>query len=125
LVKLARIQPRNFDELKRAGLSHGQIRRFGQEILSVLRRKPPELPEPPDHTRPPYEVTERYKALKSWRKEVAARRGVDSDIILPNAVLWKLAKSPPDDRSDLVEITGIGPWRRDQYGSDLLELTSN
>ncbi len=125
LVKVARIQPRNFEELNHAGLSRWQIRRFGREILNVLRRNPPELPSPPAHTRPPIEVTERYKMLKSWRKEIAAMRGVDSDIILPNAVLWKLAKSPPDSQADLIEITGIGPWRRERYGSDLLDLTSN
>lgn len=125
LVRIARLQPRTREELAAAGLTPGQIRRFGRSLLKALRREPPAaLPEPPHHERPPDDALERFQTLKAWRKDVAHVRGVDSDVILPNAALWELAEHPPHDLDDLLEVPGIGPWRQSTYGPDLLELIS-
>lgn len=83
------------------------------------------LPEPPDSSRLPEDVVERFNTLKSWRKEVAQVRGVDSDVILPNAALWRLAKHPPEDVADLLKVPGIGPWRQKTYGPDILQLVKD
>ncbi len=123
LIALARSQPRSRKELKAAGLTQHQVRRFGRGILNALRTKSKSLPpRPRERRRPPDEVTERYNALHSWRKQVAARRGVDSDVILPNATLWDLAWHPPSSEEALLEVPGIGPWRQEAYGSDILGL---
>jgi ribonuclease D len=125
LVRVARMQPRTREELAAAGLTPGQIRRFGGGLLKALRHEPPaELPDPPQHDRPPDAVLERFQTLKAWRKDVAQVRGVDSDVILPNAVLWHLAEHPPKTLDELLEVPGIGPWRQATYGPDLLELVA-
>jgi ribonuclease D len=49
-------------------------------------------------------------------------RGVDSDVILPNATLWELAEDPPADVEALLDVPGIGPWRKENYGPDLIAL---
>lgn len=126
LMQLARVQPRSRDELAAAGLTPGQIRRYGNDILRTLRSE--DLPEPPRQPRSrrlPEDVIDRYKVLKAWRKEVARGRGVDSDVILPNAVLWELAKHPPEDMHSLLKVPGIGPWRQEAYGPDLLQLVAD
>jgi ribonuclease D len=125
LVRIARMQPRTRNELAAAGLTPGQIRRFGGSLLKVLRHEPPaDLPDPPQHERPADAVLDRFQALKAWRKDVAQVRGVDSDVILPNAALWQLAEHPPKNLDDLLDVAGIGPWRQSTYGPDLLELVA-
>ena len=126
LMRLATAQPRTKEELADCGLTPGQIRRFGADLLrAVNTRDLPTLPEPPDASRLPEDVIERFNTLKSWRKEVAQVRGVDSDVILPNAALWRLAKHPPEDVADLLKVPGIGPWRPKTYGPDILQLVKD
>ena len=123
LIQLARVRPRHKGALADAGLSQRQIRRFGSSILRALKRTP--YPDPPPHEqndRAPADVVNRYHTLKDWRKHVAARRGVDSDVILPNAVLWKIAWNVPQTLDELRELAGIGPWREAHYGPDILKL---
>jgi ribonuclease D len=126
LARVARARPRNKAELASAGLSGWQVRHLGKGILDALRADTyPEPPEQPRHRRPPDEVMDRFHSLKAWRKDVAKVRGVDSDVILPNAVLWELARRPPEDMDELLDVTGIGPWRQENYGPDLLHLVGD
>ncbi len=123
LVRLAGAQPKNKSELVAAGLTNHQAQRFGQGILKALRtRNRPALPPQLNQKRPPAGVINRYKTLKVWRKEIAAARGVASDVILPNAVLWQLAEHPPQTLDAMQSIVGIGPWRSANYGPDIIEL---
>jgi ribonuclease D len=126
LIRLAQVHPRSREELASAGLTAYQAHRFGNGILKALHSPPlPMPPAPCNHERPPQDVINRYNALKAWRKEVAACRGVDSDVILPNAVLWELAHRPPRALEQLGDIPGIGPWRQKTYGPDLLRIVKN
>ncbi len=126
LLRLAQVQPRSREELTAAGLTAYQVQRFGNGILKALYAAPLPLPPSPcNHERPPQEVLDRYNDLKAWRKEVAACRGVDPDVILPNAVLWELAHRPPRTLEQLGTIPGIGPWRKATYGPDLLRIVRN
>ncbi|MBN1249612.1 MAG: ribonuclease D [Anaerolineae bacterium] len=126
LMRLVQTMPRNHEEMAALGLSPALVRRYGTGILQALRDDDlPEPPHPPQNPRPDDEVVDRYQSLKAWRKGVAAARGVDSDVILPNAVLWELATNPPDDLASLLEVPGIGPWRQATYGPDLLQLVTD
>ncbi len=123
LITLAQVQPRSRQALKAAGLTNHQLRRFGRQLLSVLRAAPGPLPEPPeDGEHPPDEVVDRYNTLHDWRKRVARARGVDSDVVLPNATLWALAWDLPASQEELLDVPGIGPWRQEAYGPDILAL---
>ncbi len=125
LVTLARVQPRSRGELAAVGIAASQVRRYGSEMLDALRSdNVPDPPEPERRPRLPEIVVDRFNRLKAWRKAVAAGRGVDSDVILPNAVLWNLAQNPPENLEALLDVPGIGPWRQATYGPDLLQLVS-
>ena len=126
LVRLACACPLNVNELVSAGLTNRQAQRFGHGILKALRsRQLPKLPPQPNQKHPPSDVVDRFKKLRLWRRELAAGRGVASDVILPNAVLWNLAENPPKNLDDIQHIPGIGPWRRSTYGPDIIEVLSN
>ena len=125
LIRLARVQPRSKEALRQAGLTAYQARRFGNGILKALRGAPLPLPAAAgNHERPPADVSNRYNALKAWRKTVAHARNVDSDVILPNAVLWELAYHPPQNIAQLLDFPGIGPWRQKTYGPAILKILS-
>ena len=123
LINLAHIHPRSYKGLRAAGMTKYQTHRFGKGILKALHAKPQKLPPvPPEDPPAPPEVQDRYESLRAWRKDVARARGVDSDVILPNATLWALAWDPPETEEALLDVPGIGPWRQKTYGPDLLAL---
>ncbi|MBN1262215.1 MAG: HRDC domain-containing protein [Anaerolineae bacterium] len=123
LVRLARTLPQSQAQLSEAGLTPLQVKRFGRSVLQALhsRGTPPPVHDD-NHERPPEAVLDRYQTLREWRKEIAAHRGVESDVILPNATLWFLARMPPQTLDDLLQAPGIGPWRQRHYGPDILGL---
>jgi ribonuclease D len=125
LVELARLAPRRTDDLLGIrGLSSRQVRRYGDAIIEAIAQgRQARPPRPPQRTPPPDpEVQLRYEALHTWRKERAAARGVESDVIIPRGTLWTLARRPPTCLADLEDIPGLGPWRRAQYGAELIEV---
>lgn len=125
LVHLATLAPRRLDDLYNIkGLNSRLVRTHGDAILEAVaagrRAKPP---QPPHRGRPVEPaVQERYEALKTWRKERAAARGVESDVILARDTLWTLAHQVPTALEELDDIPGLGPWRRAEYGEELLRV---
>ena len=43
-------------------------------------------------------------------------------VIVPRGVLWALARHVPEDITELDRIPGLGPWRRAEYGAELLDV---
>ena len=127
---LARLRPHTQEELARLHLLRRRtLQRYGRAILEAIARgernpppTPPTAPPPPDES-----VIHRYQALRAWRRQVAAQRGVQSDVVLPNGVLWALAERNPSSPDELIGIPGLGPWKRKTYGPAILKIlaTSN
>ncbi|MFW5709190.1 MAG: ribonuclease D [Chloroflexota bacterium] len=125
LLELAQNPPSTIPELKRIhSLSARQVRRYGKRLLKAVQdgKAARELPEPPHPAPPDPEITDRYAALHLWRKERAQARGVESDVIISKQALWELAYKDPDALEDLSAIKGIGPWRLDTYGQEILTV---
>jgi len=127
LVALARACPRAPRELVGLnGLKQYHARRYGKRIVRAIeqgtRAQPPHRPAtPPRHSEA---VVSRFETLRTWRKRVAAKRGVDSDIIISNAVLWTLAEQHPRTLEDLNHIDNLGPWKQKRYGKAIIEALS-
>jgi len=125
LIALAQARPRTKGELADGlGLKSYHVRRYGRGILRAIERgmhaRPPKShPPPPRHSE--VEVA-RFQALRVWRKQVAAERGVDPDVVIGNAILWALAEQNPRTLEDLESIEGLGPWKRKKYGEAILKV---
>ncbi len=124
LLALAQISPRGTKSLKGVtGMSPVQIHRHGKGILQAVRRglqaKPP---QPPPSRRGDRRVAARYDMLREWRKRRAQRRGLASDVILAREVMWSLARAAPANMAELETVQDLGPWRRAEYGEEILTL---
>jgi ribonuclease D len=128
LVALAQACSRAREELSSvSGLKPYHVRQYGGRILQAIERgmyaSPPELPPPPP--RHSEAEVERFEALRAWRKQAAAEREVDLDVVAGNSVLWALAERNPQTLEELSSIEGLGPWRRKAYGEAILRVLGN
>lgn len=62
--------------------------------------------------------------LKDWRKTVAQNEGVELFRVLPNKTMEDIARLKPATKEDLLAIKGIREKKFEQYGKDILALTS-
>ncbi len=127
LAELAREAPDTLDALRTVrGMSAGQVRRYGQDVLSALRRgAQQEVPHPPKRNGTPPDVLARYDALRTWRRDRGVARGVESDVIISRDALWALAEQAPQTLAEIAAIDAVGPWKRGAYGEDILRVLRN
>lgn len=104
------------------GLPSWIIKQNGDEIIEAISHgRTSSLPKrPPRQKPPPPDVVERYTALHSWRKHRALERGIESDVIISKQTLWEIARIKPQAVNELAGLNGIGSWRLDKYGEDLV-----
>lgn len=124
MVRLAREQPDNLAALGEVrGFPKHFVRRYGQALISLIR-KARTSPPPAPRSQPSIEqdTLNRYEALHSWRKNLAAKQGVESDIIMSKQALWSLATQVPRTMEALKDIEDLGEYRRQKYGEALLKV---
>lgn len=124
LLAIAQNKPRNTEELlELPGMTPGQIRRYGQDLLNAvehgLRSSPPKRPKP---ERIDDDIVKRYKKLRKWRKSTAEAREVESDIILPREIMWAIANEAPRSRKKLHILMKPLEWRFQKYGDEILRV---
>jgi ribonuclease D len=124
LLEIAQRCPTQPHELREAsGMTPAQIRRHAAGLLSAVQRGLSAPPLRPPRSAPEREaVRDRYERLRQWRKQRAAARGVESDVIVPREALWELARRAPRTLDELAAIEDLGPWRRQTYGSEILQV---
>ena len=127
LAHIATQAPQTLDQLRIIeGMTSGQVQRYGHALLEAVargRREPP--PVPPERRPPLPDVLLRYEKLRAWRKQMAARRNVEPDVIVGNAVLMDLAHRRPRTVADLPDLPWFGPWRRRTYGPALIDTLAS
>ena len=129
LVALAQDRPQSIDALRKIkGLSGRQVDRFGRELLEALRqgeRRPvprrPAAAKRSDSTLSA-EGRRRFDALRRWRTETAAARGVDPDIVFSNETLVQISAGRPDSVAALAAFPAIGRWKAKTYGPAVLKM---
>ena len=127
LLELARRAPRRVEDLQSVpGLAPEQVRRHGRALLhAIVQGLQAPAQYPPREAREPEAVRDRYDRLRTWRKERARARGVESDVIVPRTALQDLARRAPRTRTELATIKDFGPWRRNTYGDEILALLTS
>ncbi len=124
LLVIAQAIPTNSQELELIpGLTISQYQRYGHELLAAIARgqkaPPPSRPKSERHSET---MTIRYQRLKKWRKRVAEKRKVDSDIILPRDLVWEIAQKAPRTKEELHLLMTPLEWRFQQYGEEILRV---
>ncbi len=125
LVALAQAGPRTPQELTCVpGIKPYHARRYGRRVLRAINqgmqaRPPQPPPSPPRHSEAEAAC---FQALRVWRKQVAAERGVDIGVVVSNSVLWSLAEQNSRTLEDLGRIENLGPWKRKTYGEAILRV---
>jgi ribonuclease D len=123
LVAIAAACPASLADLNGLpGMSPGQIRRYGFGLLEAVQRGLQAAPlYPPRPVRPDEKFLIRLERLRMWRKATAREQEVDSDIILPRDLLFALARANPTNPAELTQVLESVPWRREQYGAQILQ----
>jgi ribonuclease D len=124
LFSIAKAMPQDHTELEEvAGMTPGLLRRHRRRLLEVVERGSKTAPaHPPRHKRTPYSIHSRYERLRRWRKQVAERRGLSSDIVMPRDMLWSIAHNAPSNRQQLRKLLLPLEWRFQEYGDEILGL---
>lgn len=63
---------------------------------------------------------ELLEALKTWRRETAAAASVPAFVVFTDATLQAMAEAVPQDRAELLRISGVGATKVERYGEGCL-----
>ncbi len=72
----------------------------------------------------PVEVRELYDDLKEWRIERSRARGCPAYTVMSNRSLFEIASLKPTSAEELLSIHGIGAKTVDDYGQEILAITT-
>src|SRR6266478_2601301 len=127
LVALAALKPRDAATILTVkGCTGNVVRRAGEAILAAIERgmavPDEELPVRRPNPRPRLSgaVQRRSEALRAWRVEAAKRVELDAGVIFPQRLIDRLAQDPPKDLEALARVEGVGRWRAELFGAELL-----
>lgn len=125
MLRLAREVPADLAALANVeGIGRASVRRWGAELLDLLRQAPP-VPQRPRAPRPPVDrvFETRVKAARAARDERARELDVEPGILAPRERLEEVVRSLPVDIDALAHCLGRR-WRAQACGQALLGLTS-
>ena len=127
LVALAVLKPRDSNSILTVkGCTINVVRRAGEAILAAVERglavPDSDLPvrRPTPRPRVSGAVQRRSEALRAWRVEAAKVVELDAGVIFPQRLIDRLAHDPPRDLDALARVEGVGLWRADLFGAELL-----
>jgi len=109
------------------GCTANVVRRAGDAILAAVERglavPDAELPVRRPNPRPRISgaVQRRSDALRAWRVEAAKAVELDAGVIFPQRLIDRLAHDPPADVNALAQVEGVGRWRAELFGTELLK----
>ena len=63
-----------------------------------------------------------FEALRTWRKERAAQRGLPPFVVFSDATLRNLARCRPSSASRMLQVHGIGQVKAAEYGEDVVRV---
>src|SRR5437667_32714 len=131
LVALAAPMPRDSEAILTVrGCTANVVRRAGEAILAAVERglsvPDSELPVRKNRPRPSISgaVQRRREVLRLWRVDASKQVGLDPGVIFPQRLIDRLSADPPKDVEALARVEGVGRWRAELFGADLLRRLS-
>ena len=127
LVALAVLKPRDTAAILTVkGCTSHVVRRAGEAILAAVERgltvPDDELPLRRPNSRPRISgaVQRRSEALRAWRVEAAKQVELDAGVVFPQRLIDRLAHDPPRDVNALAQVEGVGRWRAELFGTEIM-----
>jgi ribonuclease D len=122
LFEIAHLTPQYLDELFGLGLSSRQVMRWGRAVLQAVEKgQAAPLVKPQQAERPDEAFLSRLDALKMWRKSVARKMQVESDVVLPRQLMELIAENAPRSMTELSDLLSGSPWRMARFGPQILQ----
>jgi len=90
-----------------------------QAIQSGLSSRPI---YPPKKVRFDDSYLARENSLRNWRKYAAREMGVNSAVVLPRELLYKVISENPQTMVALRAVLKDVPWRLERFGEDILSV---
>jgi ribonuclease D len=126
LVRLAETQPKDYQALKEIkGLSGNLLKYNAQDVLQAIeagKTVPPPVFYPHNNHRPDDDTLARYESLRQWRNNLAAKRGVEPDVIMSNDTLMDIARRNPKNLKSLNRLKSLGAWQAETYGRAVMQV---
>ncbi|MFH2203575.1 MAG: ribonuclease D [Elusimicrobiota bacterium] len=128
LVIIAEKCPKTLDALRdMRGMTPYLFNHFGKDlhknITAGLASPPIEKPPERNHkNRWDSDTMRRYEALRAWRKQLAAERGVNPVVILATDELREVSQAPKKNPSADHWLDGLSEHKQLTYGKALLEV---
>ena len=63
-----------------------------------------------------------FEALRALRRTIAEERGVPPYLVFSDASLRDMARLKPRTREALLDVKGVGEWKRETFGERFLKL---
>lgn len=63
-----------------------------------------------------------FEALRAWRGDMARQLGMPAYIVFNDRTMREIARRRPSTERELLNISGIGPTKLENYGDDVLSL---
>ena len=122
LVEIALAAPRTESDLEDLNLTPRQLNMYGASLLEAVERGRKADPVSRQRvSRPKQAYVDRLNALSTWRKSLAQKVGVESDLILPKPWMHSIAEQDPRTIEDLSRLMPQSPWRLENFGAGILK----
>ncbi len=123
LVSIAQAAPKTEADLEALNLTARQIYTYGTDILEAVGRGRKAAPlKRPIPSRPDPLFLSRLNTLSSWRRSVAQKMGVESDVVLPKPWMHLIAGQNPASLDELSTLMPQSPWRLENFGLEILKV---
>lgn len=124
LLKLAEQAPNSEAQLMKLDLpGKKNLQRHAAGLIKSIREGLSAEPlYPPKRKQMDDSYLARENALRNWRKTTARKMKVNSAVVLPRELLYKLISKNPQTYTDLEDILKDVPWRREKFGDEILSV---
>jgi ribonuclease D len=124
LLKLAEEAPTTESHMMRLDLpGKRNLQQYAPGLLQAIKEGQAAKPlYPPQRKQLEDSYLARENALKNWRKNTARKMQVNSAVILPRDLLYKLISENPQTPTELAGVLKDVPWRKQEFGEEILSV---
>jgi ATP-dependent DNA helicase RecQ len=131
MLKLARVDPENFNTLRllpecrevlngqRRLMLRKQVERVPARRRGRGKSASAAVSDAPGDGHPPL-----FESLRAWRAGVAREHGVPAYTVFHDKTLHEIARSQPRSLGELRGVSGVGATKLERYGAALLEIVA-